>query len=128
MYEKFDDLIRDLSQLRPSKQVNDQRVFFFNDQPVIFKAGEMNDLHWVDIHIELTRFHIKNISSAVKVLKANEEMGVSTPIPTWFGVNSKDNVVFINRLDWRYITSKILDEHVMRCVDQMSTALISEGV
>jgi hypothetical protein len=128
MYEKFDDLIRDLSQTRPSKQVKNQKVFYFNDQPVIFKAGQMNDLHWVDIHIELTRFHIRNVASAIKVLKANEEMGMSTPIPTWFGMNSSDNVVFINRLDWRHITAKILDEHVMRCVDQMSSALISEGV
>lgn len=128
MYNEFSQLLKDLAQIRPTQSKAGQQVFFYNDQPVLLKAGTMEDLHWVDIHIELLRFHIASIPAALKVLKANEQMGSSTPIPTWFGVNEKDNVVFINRLDWRHITAKILDDHIMRCVDQMSSALLTEGV
>lgn len=129
MYKKFDDLLADLGRSRPSEQTPTGRLFFFNDQPVGLHAGEMEGVHWVDIHIELKRFHLDSFASAKKVLQANREMGASTPIPTWFALNEKtEKLIFINRLDWRYITCKILEDHVMRCIDQMGNALRTEGV
>lgn len=127
-YAKFDDLTRDLSSRRPSKQFPDGPVFYFNDQPVRLIAGEMEGVHWMDIHIELTRFRADNLQAAKKVLIANREMGGSTPIPTWFALNDQDQLIFINRLDWRHISAKILEDHILRCIDQMASALQSEGV
>ena len=129
MYKKFDDLLADLAQSRPSERTPNGPVFFFNDQPVALHEGEMEGVHWVDIHIELKHFHVDNLAAAKKVLQANREMGRSTPIPTWFAINEKtDKLVFINRLDWRHLTRKILEDHVMRCIEQMGQALRTEGV
>ena len=114
MYTKFEDLIEDLSNLRPSENGQDGKTFYFNDQPVSLQAGEMETVHWVDIHIELKRFRIDSIGAAMKVLQANLDMGAATPIPTWFAVNGKtQNVVFVNRLDWRHITVDVLDSHII---------------
>ncbi len=89
----------------------------------------MEGVHWVDIHIELKNFHLDSLAAATKVLQANREMGISTPIPTWFAMSEKTGrLIFINRLDWRHVTSKILEDHVMRCIEQMSEALRTEGV
>lgn len=129
MYKKFDDLLHDLGRTRPSEKTATGPVFFFNEQPVSLYPGEMEGVHWVDIHIELKRFRVENITSAKKVLQANREMGASTPIPTWFAINEKnDNLIFINRLDWRHITAKILEDHVMRCIQEMGQALQMERV
>ncbi|KYP10453.1 MAG: hypothetical protein A0129_12705 [Limnobacter sp. CACIAM 66H1] len=129
MYQKFDDLLKDLQQNRPSNLTPQGRVFFFNDQSVLLQHGELEGITWVDIHIELKRFHIENLSAAKKVLQANCEMGNSTPIPSWFAINVKnDCLVFINRLDWRHLTCKILEDHILRCIEQMGSALTSEGV
>ncbi|HEX4918859.1 MAG TPA: hypothetical protein VFV43_13235 [Limnobacter sp.] len=127
-YNRFDDLMRDMQAKRPSEQHPDGPVFFFNDQPVRLIAGEMEGVHWMDIHIELTRFRTDTFQAAKKVLIANREMGGATPIPTWFAMNEKDQLVFINRLDWRHISTNILEEHILRCIDQMAMALQSEGV
>lgn len=129
MYTKFNDLLTDLSRSRPSERGPIGPVFFFNDQPVVLLEGEMEGVHWVDIHIELRNFHVDNLAAAKKVLQANREMGSSTPIPTWFAINEKtDKLIFINRLDWRHVSSKILEDHVMRCIEQMGEALRTEGV
>ncbi|MCE2744422.1 MAG: hypothetical protein LW710_00775 [Burkholderiales bacterium] len=129
MYNNFDDLLKDLQRSRPSSMTPLGRVFFFNDQPVLLQQGEMEGITWVDIHIELKRFRLDNMMAAKKVLQANREMGASTPIPSWFAVDSKsDCLVFINRLDWRHITCKILEDHILRCIEQMGSALMSEGV
>lgn len=129
MYSKFDDLLNDLSRSRPTERGPNGRVFFFSDQPVELFAGEMEGVHWVDIHIELKNFHVNNLSAAKKVLQANREMGSPTPIPTWFAINEKnDKLVFINRLDWRHISCKILEDHILRCIEQMGDALRTEGV
>lgn len=129
MYQKFDDLLKDLQQNRPSNLTPQGRVFFFNDQSVLLQHGELEGITWVDIHIELKRFHIENLSAAKKVLQANCEMGNSTPIPSWFAINVKnDCLVFINRLDWRHLTCKILEDHILRCIEQMGSALATEGV
>ncbi|HEX4843618.1 MAG TPA: hypothetical protein VFV57_08095 [Limnobacter sp.] len=127
-YTRFDDLVRDLKSTRPSEQQAEGLVFYFNDQPVRLVAGEMEGVHWMDIHIELSRFRADTLQAAKKVLMANREMGGATPIPTWFAMNDKDQLVFINRLDWRHISAKILEEHILRCIDQMAMALQSEGV
>ena len=83
----------------------------------------------IDIHIELKRFRVDSLAAAKKVLQANREMGASTPIPSWFAVDPKnDCLVFINRLDWRHITCKILEDHILRCIEQMGSALATEGV
>lgn len=129
MYQRFDDLLKDLQQNRPSNMTPQGRVFFFNDQPVLLQNGEMEGINWVDIHIELKRFRLDNLNAAKKVLQANQEMGASTPIPSWFAMNEKtDNLVFINRLDWRHITCKILEDHILRCIEQMGSALATNGV
>jgi hypothetical protein len=129
MYEKSEDLERDIASQRPTERSQDGAVFYFNDHPVRLVFGEMEGVHWMDIHIELPRFALESLMSAKKVLQANSDMGGATPIPTWFGINpKKDTLVFINRLDWRHITAQILDEHIMRCIDQMSAALNMEGV
>lgn len=129
MYQKFDDLMKDIGQIRPSSNTPKGRIFYFNDHAVTFHQGEMEGITWVDIHIELKRFRLDNLSAAKKVLQANKEMGESTPIPTWFAADEKtDILIFINRLDWRHITCKIIDDHIMRCIEQMGNALISEGV
>ena len=39
-----------------------------------------------------------------------------------------ENLIFINRLDWRHITCKILEDHILRCIEQMGSALATEGV
>lgn len=129
MYQKFDDFLKDLQQTRPSKAVAQGRVFYFNEHEVFFQPGEMEGIHWVDIQIQLKRFRVETLPSAKKVLEANQQMGASTPIPSWFAIDSKtDTLVFVNRLDWRHLSAKIVDEHVMRCIDQMTSALMSEGV
>ncbi len=129
MYTKFDDLLADLGRSRPNERTQQGPVFFFNDQPVALHAGEMEGVHWMDIHIELNNFHVDNMAAAKKVLQANREMGASTPIPTWFAINEKtDKLVFINRLDWRHVSCKILEDHVVRCIEQMGQALRTEGV
>lgn len=129
MYQKFDDLLKDLQQSRPSNMTPLGRVFFFNDQAVVLQHGEMEGITWVDIHIELKRFRVDSLAAAKKVLQANREMGASTPIPSWFAVDPKnDCLVFINRLDWRHITCKILEDHILRCIEQMGSALATEGV
>jgi hypothetical protein len=129
MYTKFDELLKDLGQARPTERKPEGMVFFFNDQPVQLLAGEMEGIHWVDIHIELRNFSVDSLQAAKKVLQANREMGSSTPIPTWFAINEKtDRLIFINRLDWRHISCKVLEDHIQRCIDQMGQALRSEGV
>ncbi|HEX4879332.1 MAG TPA: hypothetical protein VFV39_05760 [Limnobacter sp.] len=127
-YTRFEDLMRDMQSMRPHQKHAHGLVFFFNDQPVRLVAGEMEGVHWMDIHIELTRFRTDTLQAAKKVLMANREMGGATPIPTWFAMNDKDQLVFINRLDWRHISAKILEEHILRCIEQMGIALQSEGV
>ncbi len=129
MYTKFDDLLNDLSRARPNEKGPNGRVFFFNDQPVELIAGEMEGVHWMDIHIELKNFRVDNLAAAKKVLQANREMGASTPIPTWFASNERtERLIFINRLDWRHLSSKILEDHILRCIEQMGEALRTEGV
>lgn len=129
MYTKFDHLLADLDRSRPSERTQNGPIFYFNDQAVALHAGEMEGVHWMDIHIELKNFHVDNMAAARKVLQANREMGASTPIPTWFAINEKtDRLIFINRLDWRHVSCKILEEHVMRCIEQMGQALRTEGV
>lgn len=129
MYNKFDDLLKDLGQTRPNQATPNGPVFFFNDHPVWLGAGEMEGVHWVDIHIELKQFTVDNLVAAKKVLQANREMGMSTPIPTWFAVNEKtDRLILVNRLDWRHITRNVLEDHILRCIEQMGEALRTEGV
>lgn len=129
MYNKFEDLLSDLKQSRPNQQTPNGPVYFFNDHPVWFGAGEMEGVHWVDIHIELKHFMLDNLNATKKVLQANREMGMSTPIPTWFAINEKnDRLILVNRLDWRHISCKILEDHVLRCIEQMGEALRTEGV
>lgn len=129
MYQKFEELLMDIGQKRPSQKSDSGPVFFFNDQAVRFMVGEMEGVHWMDIQIELPRFRMENLQAAKKVLQANREMGMATPIPTWFALSEKgDYLVFINRLDWRHVSAKVLDEHVLRCIEQMSQALATEGV
>jgi hypothetical protein len=129
MYQRFDDLLKDLTKSCPSENRPSGKVFYFKDQAVAFFAGEMEGIHWMDIHIELKHFHVNNLLAAKKVLQANAEMGLSTPIPTWFALDAKaDKLVFINRLDWRHVSCKILEDHILRCIEQMSDALRSEGI
>lgn len=129
MYIQFNDLLNDLSRNRPNKKSGEDTVFFFNDQPVQLLAGEMEGIHWMDIHIELQNFAVENLQAARKVLQANREMGRSTPIPTWFAINENNGrLIFINRLDWRHISCQVLEDHIQRCIQQMGDALRSEGV
>lgn len=44
MYQKFDDLLKDLQQSRPSNMTPLGRVFFFNDQAVLLQQGEMEGI------------------------------------------------------------------------------------
>jgi hypothetical protein len=129
MYQQFDDLLKDLQHNRPSNITPLGRVFFFNDQAVLLQHGEMEGITWVDIHIELKRFRVDNLAAAKRVLQANREMGASTPIPSWFAADpNNDCLIFVNRLDWRHITCKILEDHILRCIEQMGSALATEGV
>lgn len=129
MYKKFDDLLIDLGRKRPSQKSPTGTVFFFNDHEVRLIAGEMEQVHWMDIQIELPRFRVDNLQAAKKVLQANREMGMATPIPTWFALSEKgDCLVFVNRLDWRHVTDQVVESHILRCIDQMSQALKTEGV
>lgn len=128
MNKTFDSLLAEISARRPSENRPTGKVFFFKEHPVQLLAGEMEGIHWVDIQIELKRFQLSNLSAALKVLKANLEMGGATPIPTWFAASAHDTLIFINRLDWQHISVDVLDDHIMRCIDQMGQALASEGV
>ena len=129
MYQKFEELLIDIGQNRPSQKSDSGPVFYFNDQAVRFMAGEMEGVHWMDIQIEMPRFRVDNLESAKKILIANREMGMATPIPTWFALSEKQDVlVFINRLDWRHVTAEVVDSHVLRCIEQMEQALMTERV
>lgn len=129
MYDKFDDLLRDMSARRPSQKTQFGQVFFINDHSVSLVAGEMQGIHWMDIQIEMPRFRVDNLESAKKILIANREMGMATPIPTWFALSEKQDVlVFINRLDWRHVTAEVVNSHVLRCIEQMEQALMTERV
>lgn len=128
MKKTFDQLLAEVSARRPSENRPTGRVFFFKEHVVQLVAGEMEGIHWVDIQIELSRFQLTNLGAALKVLKANLEMGAATPIPTWFAANANGTLIFINRLDWQHLSADVLDDHIMRCIDQMGQALASEGV
>jgi hypothetical protein len=112
----------------PSQKRGDVTVVFFKDHPVVLQPGEMLDIHWVDIQIELPRFRADNIHTAQKLLSANKEMGAASPIPSWFACGDKGEVLFVNRLDWRHVTAETLEDHIVRCIDQMNEALRSDGV
>ncbi|MDH4396268.1 MAG: hypothetical protein QE278_11345 [Limnobacter sp.] len=128
MKKTFDSLLAEVSARRPSENRPTGRVFFYKEHPVQLIAGEMEGIHWVDIQIELKRFQLTNLNAALKVLKANLEMGAATPIPTWFAANAQGTLIFINRLDWQHLSVDVLDDHIMRCIEQMGQALASEGV
>lgn len=128
MHTSFDELLKNIGQRRPSQVDGNVKKFYFKDHPVVFQVGEMEGIHWVDIQIELPRFRIDHIGAARKILEANREMGVSTPIPTWFACGPKGETLFINRLDWQHISAEVLDDHIVRCIEQMSEALVAEGV
>ena len=129
MSKTFSDLLAEMISRRPSELLKDgTRVFYFKDHAVKLVNGEMEGIHWMDIQIVLKRFQLNGLMAAQKVLKANLEMGGATPIPTWFGANEQGALVFINRLDWQHMTAEVLDDHINRCIEQMSQALVSEGV
>lgn len=128
MKKTFNSLLAEVAARRPSETRPSGRVFFFKEHPVQLIAGEMEGIHWVDIQIELKRFQLSNLNAALKVLKANLEMGAATPIPTWFAANASGTLIFINRLDWQHLSVEVLEDHIMRCIDQMGQALASEGV
>lgn len=123
MNTSFDKLVNEVARKRPIQKRNGNTVLFFNDHPVILQAGEMSDIHWVDIMIELPKFRVDSINTAIKLLQANCEMASATPIPTWFGSGEKGETLFINRLDWQHVTAEVLDDHIMRCIEQMNEAL-----
>jgi hypothetical protein len=81
MYKKFDDLLMDLGRKRPNQKTPTGTVFFFNDHEVRLVAGEMEQVHWMDIQIELPRFKLESIQAAKKVLQANREMGMARLFP-----------------------------------------------
>lgn len=128
MSESFEKLLEQLAAKRPTQRKEPHWEFFFKDHKVQLLSGEMEDVAWVDIQITLPRFKLTNLASNQKVLKANLEMGAATPIPTWFAADANNQVVFINRLDWRHLTADVLDDHISRCIEQMSEALATEGV
>lgn len=126
--KSFAELLNNLTDMRPSEKTTAGPILFYKDHPVRLHSGELEGIHWMDIHIELPRFSVQQLTSAQKVLKANLEMGAATPIPTWFGANDKGNLVFINRLDWQQLSAEVLDQHIERCINQMTEALVGEGV
>ncbi|HEY1059788.1 MAG TPA: hypothetical protein VGE55_13745 [Limnobacter sp.] len=129
MYDKFEQLLNDFGAKRPSEKTPLGPVYYINEHPVRLIPGEMEGIHWMDIQIGLPRFRLENLESAKKVLQANREMGSATPIPTWFGLGDKqDHLVFINRLDWRHVDARVLEDHILRCIEQMGQALMTEGV
>lgn len=128
MNTSFSSLTDQLARKRPTQKRGDETVFFFKDHAVQLQQGQMADIHWVDIIIELPRFRADSVNACKKLLEANKEMGSATPIPTWFAAGSKGEVLFINRLDWQHVSAEVLDDHIMRCIEQMSDALMTEGV
>lgn len=128
MNTDFDALLDQMSRRRPSQKRDGQTVLFFKDHAVTLQRGEMADIHWVDIIIELPRFRADSLQACRKLLEANQEMGAATPIPTWFAAGKKGEVLFVNRLDWQHVSAEVLDDHIMRCIEQMSEALVTEGV
>lgn len=128
MNTSFNDLIADMRQRRPSEKTAEGLVFFVKDHPVRLIDGEMEGIHWVDIHVGLNRFRMDGMIQARKVLQANLEIGSATPIPSWFAIDKQDRIVYINRLDWRHIEASVLDEHIGRCIDFMNEALAGEGL
>ena len=48
----FEELLKALSALRPSEEDDEGRtVFQYDKNPVYMVAGEMEDIHWMDIYI-----------------------------------------------------------------------------
>lgn len=125
--DTFENLLNELAKKRPNKKIDSLTYFYFKDHPVFLQSGEMEGIHWMDIYIELPRFRADNINTCRKLLQSNREMATATPIPTWFAAGEKGEVLFVNRLDWQHVSADVLDDHILRCIDQMSEALMSEG-
>lgn len=124
----FDHLLEELSVLRPFRMVDSKKIFYFGENPVYLVRGEMSGIHWVDIHMTLIGFRADTLDAAKKILKANVDMGISTPIPFWFAMGEANEVLFLERLDWHYFTAAVLNDHIARCISGMSAALVAEGL
>ena len=103
MHPDFIRLLNQLGRKRPSTKRGDVDVFHYKGHgkghEVILQSGEMFDIHWVDIQIELPRFRADNVNTAKKLLTANREMGAATAIPSWFAWGDRAEVLAADGVD-----------------------------
>ena len=123
MNTNFESLVNILARKRPRQSGDGSPVLLFDNHRVTLQAGELAEIHWVDIMIELPNCRADSLAASTKLLQANREMAAATPIPSWFASGDKGEVFFINRLDWQEISAEALDQHIMDCVEQMTAAL-----
>ena len=77
-------------------------------------AGRDGGMNWMDLVIRLHGFTIVRLAWAKIILKNKSEMYSATPIPMWFALDKHRHLLFINRLDWRFLQVKHLHDHICR--------------
>ena len=125
----YENYMKQISDKHPSEEMGDKTIFYFDGRPVYFLRGEVDgEIHWFDIIMEMEVCRTNKLEATQLLLESNQEMGLSTPIPTWFAASSNnDKALFVNRLDWRHVTLEVLEDHIRRCYEQMGEALIQES-
>jgi hypothetical protein len=130
----FDRLLQELSQGRYTKQVGDTLFIYYNAMPVYFVRGEdctQNDgehiMSWCDIFMEFPNALASTLDATKMYLEANAQMCRATPIPTWVAAGAEDEPLFVNHLNWRHLTAEVLDDHIERCMDQMTESFRAEA-
>ncbi|CAB9508971.1 expressed unknown protein [Seminavis robusta] len=127
--ENFGQFQEGFASVRPSAIVDGKIHYDYGNGCIVhLQAGEMDGIDWMDIFIKIPIDPVDMFQVTRKLLQSNMAMAAATPIPTWFAMDEEDNIFFVNRLDWRHVTYAVLDDHIVRCVDQMREALLSEGV
>jgi len=120
--ESFKDLLDALSLLRPTQEANGKTIFDYGDQQQVYlQAGEMQEIHWMDIFIRVKGYHANSLISNKLILQMNQVTSRPEAISTWFGAEKDDEeglsrVVFVMRANWQGITAKDLDSFILeRC-------------
>jgi hypothetical protein len=81
------------------------------------KAGEMMDINWMDIFIEIKGLDAHTQEGARALLQLNQEMSSVSPIPRWFSTNKRNEAQFLHRMDWQDVPAQALDRYIVRILD-----------
>lgn len=117
-----------LSEIRPSFHVGDRWIFDYDGCEVYLQAGERKDVRWMDIFMQVNIAPQDMLKATKHLLKLNAEMAMASPIPVWFAMDEDENILFVNRMNWERLPTTLLDEHIVRCIERMTVALLAEGI